>query len=145
MPAPSSPRSRGPAPPDRPAPSRTLPSPAHAVFPYEHRTHGLLSWPHFLRRAARHVLWAAIVVAAAVAVGTTGYHVFGGLAWIDAFLNASMIMSGEGPVDRMASNGAKLFAAFYALFSGLLLIVVMGVILTPWVHRLMHWMHLEQR
>lgn len=141
----SAPGSRGPAPPDRPAPPSTAHVPAHPAYPYEHRTHGLLSWPRFLRRAARHVLWAAIVVAVAVAVGTAGYHWFGGLGWIDAFLNASMIMSGEGPVDRMVSNGGKLFAAFYALFSGLLLIVVMGVILTPWVHRLMHWMHLEQR
>ena len=72
-----------------------------------------------------------------------GYHVAAGLAWVDAFLNASMIVSGMGPVDRMQSDPAKLFAALYALFSGLVFIGIVGVVLAPWVHRLFHWIHFD--
>jgi hypothetical protein len=82
-------------------------------------------------------------VAVAVALGTSGYRMFARLPWIDAFLNASMILSGMGPVDRLPTSGAKLFAALYALFSGLVFVAVMGITLGPWVHRLFHWVHLE--
>jgi hypothetical protein len=112
---------------------------------YEHRSHRLLPWRAFLRRAGRHLLFAFAAIALAVGIGTTGYHVLGRLGWIDAFLNASMILSGMGPVDRMESAGAKLFAALYALFSGLVFIGIAGLILAPWVHRLFHWIHVEAR
>lgn len=111
---------------------------------YEHRSHRLLSRPAFLRRAGRHTFWAVLILAGAVGAGTIGYHLFGGLRWIDAFLNASMILSGMGPVDRMAGDGAKLFASLYAMFSGLAFIGISGVLLAPWVHRLFHWIHLEE-
>jgi hypothetical protein len=110
---------------------------------YEQRTHRLLAWPQFLRRAGRHVFVAILILACAVGGGTVGYHTFGKLEWIDAFLNASMILSGMGPVDRMESNAAKLFAALYALFSGLIFVGVIGVVLAPWVHRLLHRFHVE--
>jgi hypothetical protein len=110
---------------------------------YERRSHRLLSWPAFLRRAGRHAFWAVLILADTVGAGTIGYHLFDRLPWIDAFLNASMILSGMGPVDRMVGNGAKLFASFYALFSGLVFIGITGVLLAPWVHRLFHWIHLE--
>ena len=84
---------------------------------------------------------ALLIVLCAVGVGTIGYHVTGTLDWIDAFLNASMILGGMGPVDRMISTSAKLFSAVYALFSGLVFISVMGIVLAPWVHRLFHWTH----
>jgi hypothetical protein len=77
-------------------------------------------------------------------MGTAGYRVLGRLAWLDAFLNASMILGGMGPVDRMETSGAKLFAAFYALFSGLVFIVVMGVVSAPWIHRMIHVMHAKE-
>lgn len=112
---------------------------------YEHRTHPLLPWPHFLRRAARHFMWALLVVAAFVAVGTVGYHVFGQLDWIDGFVNASMIFSGMGPVDSMVTTAGKLFAAIYALLCGLVLFAVASVIMAPWVHRLVHRIHLDVR
>ncbi len=83
------------------------------------------------------------LIAVAVTLGTAGYRGFAGLPWLDAFLNASMILSGMGPVDRLANPGAKLFAALYALFSGLMFVAVMGITLGPWVHRLFHWIHLE--
>lgn len=112
---------------------------------YEHRTHHLLAWPHFLRRASRHLLWGAALLLLAVGLGTVGYHTVGHLDWIDAFLNASMILSGMGPVDRMATAPGKLFAAFYALFSGLIFIAVTGIVVAPWIHRLFHWIHVEER
>ena len=111
---------------------------------YERRPHRLLPWPAFLRRVARHMSWGMLIVLCAVAIGTIGYHTFARLPWIDAFLNASMILSGMGPVDRLDTSSAKLFAALYALFSGLLFIAVMGLILAPWVHRLFHWIHIEE-
>ncbi len=112
---------------------------------YEHRTHRLLGWQEFVRRAARHVVWAVVLILASVGIGTLGYRAVGQLSWIDAFLNASMILGGMGPVDRMETSTAKLFSACYALFSGLVFIAVMGVVLSPWVHRILHWVHLDQK
>jgi hypothetical protein len=112
---------------------------------YEHKRHYLLPWPHFLRRASRHLLLGALVVAIADSIGTIGYHVAGNLGWIDSFLNASMILSGMGPVDRMSTTAAKLFASVYALFSGVVFIGVMGVVLAPWAHRLLHLTQIEDR
>ena len=110
---------------------------------YEQRKHRLLAWPAFLRRATQHVLWAVLILVFAVVVGTAGYHAIAGLGWVDAFLNASMILSGMGPVDRLQTTAAKLFAAVYALFSGLVFVAVMGIVLAPWLHRLFHWIHLD--
>ena len=79
------------------------------------------------------------------ALGTAGYHLVAGLPWVDAFLNAAMILSGMGPVDRLETTPAKLFAALYALFSGVVFIGVMGVLLAPWAHRTLHRFHAERR
>lgn len=111
---------------------------------YEHHTHRLLPWSHFLRRATWHLLAGLLILLCAVGMGTAGYHLAGGLDWVDAFLNASMILSGMGPVDRMGTSGAKVFSALYALFSGLVFVGVVGVMLAPWVHRLFHWMHVDE-
>ena len=111
---------------------------------YEHHKHRFLPWPAFLRRAGRHAFWGLLILLCAVGLGTVGYHTAGALNWIDAFLNASMILSGMGPVDRMETTTAKLFSALYALFSGLVFIGVIGVVVAPWVHRLFHWIHLER-
>ena len=112
---------------------------------FEHKRHHLLPWPRFIRRASRHLLLGIAIVFVADGIGTVGYHVTGPLSWLDSFLNASMILSGMGPVDRMSTAAAKLFAAFYALFSGVVFIGVMGLILAPWAHRLLHVTHLEDR
>ncbi len=108
---------------------------------YEHHHHKVLAWPAFRRRAARHLGWGLLAIAAADGLGTAGYHFLGRIPWIDAFLNASMILGGMGPVDRMEDSGGKLFSSFYALFSGLFFIAVMGVVLAPWVHRMIHVLH----
>ena len=111
---------------------------------YEHHRQKLLAWPAFLRRASFHLTMGLLAIAIAVGLGTVGYHWLAGVAWIDAFLNASMILGGMGPVDRMDTNGAKIFAACYALFSGLFFIAVMSVVLAPWIHRMIHIMHAEE-
>jgi hypothetical protein len=111
---------------------------------YEHKRHHLLPWPRFIRRASRHLLIGLTIATLADGVGTLGYHTAGQLGWLDSFLNASMILSGMGPVDRMSTAAAKLFASFYALFSGIVFIGVMGIVLAPWAHRLLHMVHVEE-
>jgi len=89
------------------------------------------------------LLLALLILLGVVGLGTVGYHRAGGLAWLDPFLNASMILSGMGPVDRMDTATGKLFSALYALFSGLVFVAVVGVVVAPWIHRLLHWIHVE--
>ena len=111
---------------------------------YEHRNHPLLSRAKFARRVVRHLLLAFFVVGAALAIGVFGYHFIGRLSWIDSLLNASMILGGMGPVDPLQSNAAKLFASFYALFSGLAFIGIASLMIAPFAHRLLHRFHVEQ-
>jgi len=112
---------------------------------YERRNHPLLSRAKFLRRVARHGLLALIVVAVALGIGVFGYHFIGQLSWIDSLLNASMILGGMGPVDPLKSDAAKIFASFYALFSGLAFIGIASLMIAPFAHRLIHRFHLEER
>ena len=83
------------------------------------------------------------MIAVALFIGISGYHWIAGFRWLDSLLEASMILGGMGPVNPLTSDGAKLFASLYALFSGLIFIGVMGVILTPLAHRMMHKFHLD--
>jgi hypothetical protein len=111
---------------------------------YEHRRAPLLPRHQFLRRLARNFLWATGLVAGSLALGTAGYHLFGRLGWLDAFLNASMILTGMGPVDRIEPAVGKLFAAFYALFSGIMFLTSASVLIAPIFHRFIHRFHLEE-
>jgi hypothetical protein len=77
-------------------------------------------------------------------VGILGYHFTDGIAWIDSLHNASMILSGMGPVVEIKSVGGKLFSSFYALFSGVAFITNIGIILAPMAHRLYHRLHVEE-
>ena len=77
-------------------------------------------------------------------IGVIGYHVFAEAAWIDSFHNASMILSGMGPVIEIKSNSGKWFSSFYALFSGIVFITNIGIILAPAIHRLFHVLHVEE-
>ena len=108
---------------------------------YERLAQPILSRPLFFRRAARHFLLGVLAILVADGIGIVGYHVLGQLGWVDSFLNASMILAGMGPVDSLKSDAAKLFAGLYALFSGLVFIGIMGVVIAPWVHRMIHVMH----
>lgn len=79
----------------------------------------------------------------ALGIGIFGYHWFEGMPWIDATLNASMILGGMGPVSPLNTAGGKLFASAYALFSGVIFIGIMGLILAPFIHRVLHRFHIE--
>ena len=92
---------------------------------------------------ARSLAWGAAVLAGSLGVGMTGYHVLEKLPWIDAFLNAAMILSGMGPVATLQTAAGKIFAGVYAIFSGIALITIMGIIFAPVVHRFLHKFHLE--
>lgn len=110
---------------------------------FEHRSAPLLPRRAFLARVAGYMAAASILVGAALGMGVLGYHYLGGLAWIDSLVNASMILGGMGPVDPIASPAGKLFASFYALFSGLLFIGAASLVIAPFVHRIMHRLHLD--
>ena len=84
------------------------------------------------------------VVAASLGIGILGYHFIAQFTWIDSLLNASMILGGMGPVGELHTDGAKVFASVYALFSGLVFIGVLATLLAPFVHRLMHRFHIDE-
>ncbi len=109
---------------------------------YEHRSRPLLPQIEFIYRVLRHAVIAGGIVFAALGIGVLGYRHFEGMPWIDALLNASMILGGMGPVTTLNTAGGKIFASAYALFSGVVFIGVMGVVLAPFVHRLIHRFHL---
>jgi hypothetical protein len=81
----------------------------------------------------------------ALSVGVAGYHWIAGLGWVDALLDASMILGGMGPVNPLPTNAAKIFASVYALFSGLVFIAVMGIVLSPIAHRMLHKFHIDEK
>lgn len=84
------------------------------------------------------------VIAASLMAGIAGYHFIAKFSWVDSLLNASMILGGMGPVGDLKSDGAKVFASIYALFSGLVFIGVLGTLFAPFVHRLMHHFHIDE-
>ena len=112
---------------------------------YERKNHPLLSRAKFVRRVAGHALIGLVAIAIALGIGVLGYHLLGHLGWIDSLLNASMILGGMGPVDPLKSSTAKIFASFYALFSGLAFIGIASLMIAPFAHRLLHRFHIEAK
>lgn len=110
---------------------------------FEHYRQPLLSAEAYLWRLLRSFSIALAIICGALALGVWGYHQFGGLPWIDALLNAAMILGGMGPVDALNTTAGKLFASFYALFSGIVFISAVGVLAAPIIHRFLHRFHLE--
>jgi ion channel len=110
---------------------------------FEHRKSPLLPDSAFLRRMARSLLLGSGVLAVALGIGMIGYHFLEHLSWLDAFLNAAMILSGMGPITPLQTSAGKLFAGCYALFCGLVFITVVGILFAPIAHRLLHKFHLE--
>jgi hypothetical protein len=99
----------------------------------------------FMIRLAHSGAIALALVAVSLFIGMLGYHFLESLSWIDAFLDASMLLGGMGPVHMPVTYGGKLFAGLYALYCGLAVIIVAGVLLAPIAHRLLHRFHVEDR
>lgn len=110
---------------------------------YEHRREPVTPFPIFIRRVLWSLYAAMAVMATALATGVLGYHLLEDLPWIDALLDASMILGGMGPVSTLHTTGGKLFASAYALFSGVVFIATSGILLAPFLHRFLHRFHLE--
>ena len=108
-------------------------------MPFEHHRQPVAPHPVFLRRMANHL-------GLTLALGVLGYRFIGNLPWLDAILESAMLMGGEGPIYSadLTSPVGKLFASFYALFCGLVLIAGTGILLAPVVHRILHRLHVPR-
>ena len=112
---------------------------------YEHKSQKLAPTPVYYRRLALNFSIAVFILSVSLAVGTFGYRYIANAPWIDAFHNASMILSGMGPVIEIKNNAGKIFSSFYALFSGVIFITNIGIMLAPAMHRLAHRLHLQEK
>ncbi len=110
----------------------------------EHHSKPLLPFRQYLVRIFRYSGFAIALIGLSLGIGVVGYHYFNELSWLDSLLNASMILTGMGPVDAMKSDAAKWFGSIYAIFSGVAFLSTVAVFLTPMVHRLLHRYHLDQ-
>jgi hypothetical protein len=113
-------------------------------FQFENKKHQVLPIKKFVRRVLNYFLFSMIILIFSLGLGTFGYHYFGQISWIDAFYNASLILTGMGPVDEMTTVAAKLFASFYALFSGIIFLSTVAIIFAPIAHRLLHLLHVKE-
>ena len=111
---------------------------------YEPKNKPLLSPKEFARRILRSFFVSVIFLCISLFIGMSGYHWICKLDWVDSLLNASMILTGMGPVNQMTTESAKIFASFYALFSGIAFLSMVGVLIAPVAHRFMHKFHLEE-
>jgi hypothetical protein len=112
---------------------------------YEHRNDQLASRSVFIKRVIAALAVALALILVALIIGIAGYHFIAGFNWVDSLLEASMILGGMGPIKELPTDTAKVFASIYALFSGLIFIGVMGIVLGPVVHRIMHKFHVDEK
>ena len=115
-----------------------------ALPKFEQVSHPLLPWRLFLLRMARHGGLASAFLLVSMLLGMAGYHAFAQLSWMDSFLNASMILTGMGPVNPMQSNAAKIFSGVYALYSGIAFLTAVAFLFAPILHRMFHKIHLDR-
>lgn len=111
---------------------------------YEHKSEPVASRKVFLRRLYRNALVAGGILSICLLIGVVGYKYAGPMSWIDALHNASMILSGMGPVAEIKTTPGKIFSSFYALFSGVAFITNIGVLIAPIAHRFFHLLHAEE-
>jgi len=97
----------------------------------------------YAKRQLLFALYAFLLIFISLLIGVLGYHFWGKIGWVDSFYNASMILTGMGPVDHLEANGAKIFASFYAIFSGVIFLTTVAILLSPLAHRLLYILHVE--
>lgn len=112
---------------------------------YERRHDQLAPRSVFIKRLVMALVLALGLILVALMIGIAGYHFIAGFNWIDSLLEAAMILGGMGPIKELPTDTAKVFASVYALFSGIIFIGVMGLILSPVVHRIMHKFHVDEK
>jgi hypothetical protein len=110
---------------------------------FEKHNQPLLPTKAFIRRQTKHFLIVLVIIGGSLLLGMAGYHFIEGLPWVDAMLNASMLLGGMGSVDVMHTTAGKIFASFYALYAGIVFLVVAGVLFAPAFHRMLHHFHLD--
>ena len=110
---------------------------------FEHHKQPLLTPREFLFRELVYLFVAGLIIIGSLLLGVFGYHYLEGLPWVDSLVNASMILGGMGPVDVLHTVPGKIFASFYALYSGIIFLVSVGIILAPLYHRFLHRFHLD--
>ena len=115
----------------------------HHLLRFEHHSQPLLPRSQFITRLGVHVAAGSLLILLSLGIGILGYHYLEDLAWVDALLNASMILGGMGPVAVLTTTGGKIFASIYALFSGVLFLAAAGLMVAPVIHRLFHRLHLD--
>lgn len=111
---------------------------------YEHKKQKLAPMGTFYQRVLKNIMIALLILGVCLVIGVGGYHYWGEVGWLDSVHNASMILSGMGPVVEIKTVPGKIFSSFYAIFSGVVFITNIGVILAPLLHRLYHRLHLEE-
>jgi hypothetical protein len=111
---------------------------------FEHKSQPLISTRAYAHRLLRSAVAGLMLVAPSLLLGMVGYHWLESLGWTDAFLDSSMLLGGMGPVHQPHSEAGKVFAGCYAIYCGLVVILVAGVMMAPIIHRAMHRFHLEQ-
>lgn len=112
---------------------------------FEHKNEPLLPLNLFVRRAVVHLLLGISIIIVSLTIGILGYHFICNFSWIDSLLDASMILGGMGPVGELKTNWGKFFASMYALFSGIVFLVTVGIVIAPVVHRFLHRLHIEEK
>jgi len=112
---------------------------------YERHNQPLLPRKEFYKRQGNHFLIVLAIIGGSLVIGMAGYHIFEGLSWVDAFLNSAMILGGMGPVNTLQTIAGKVFAGIYALYSGIVFLIVAGVLFAPAFHRMLHHFHLDMK
>jgi hypothetical protein len=112
---------------------------------FERRSDKLAPVSIYVQRIAASLALAFVLILVALSVGIAGYHIIAGFNFVDSLLEASMILGGMGPVRELPNDSSKMFASIYALFSGVIFIALMGIILSPVAHRVMHKFHIDEK
>lgn len=108
------------------------------------RKKNILAPKDFAKRLGKYFLYSLVLILISLLIGVLGYHYIAHLNWVDSLLNASMILTGMGPVDRLESDAAKIFASIYSIFSGVAFLSTVAIFFSPIAHRLLHLLHVEE-